>query len=471
MGDCDDFRISGQSFVEIDDARQMEDRLNIVGLESGQQQAMIAAEGHSHSEDANIESLYTLISSRPRTFCAITGSFHTGDDERIPELKVAAIANLVLAGLDEEYERTLQSDIREEIHPNDNQASDVGCLTESVLEHTAVARSCHVARGEPKEAARDPFLFVADWNRAPSCKNVRSVEFADTDAVRRAVQEINGTSRESPFQRRFAEWTEHLEMQNCAHQVIPRAPFNAFKRSSQKAKLATASLTRSASIAEALLRLHHYKLLDSTRNDIAIDVVGVDHVECESIERVQKVFRPIVRWIGTWKAVNFHRLHFRLIGRDLSSAVSGKCINLLTPDFTTNIVKAEATCHSEICYHDWKQHHQEWPAMMIAFNAGIWGYKEWIPTILFLASQERSVPMVITAYTLEEAEEDMEVIRETVPGNGASVLWDPETNPFGSKIIRETTSSSREYRENSSWQAWKFGKDDPSTSISKSRSK
>eukprot|EP00536_Pseudo-nitzschia_multiseries_P004164 jgi/Psemu1/302388/fgenesh1_kg.68_\ len=81
------------------------------------------------------------------------------------------------------------------------------------------------------------------------------------------------------------------------------------------------------------------------------------------------------------------------------------------------------------------------PDLAIAYNAGIWGYQEWATTIQYLAKltassspmtttatttttttkesvtetdgrdcDHRGIPMVITAYTLDECQEDQEVI-------------------------------------------------------------
>ena len=84
--------------------------------------------------------------------------------------------------------------------------------------------------------------------------------------------------------------------------------------------------------------------------------------------------------------------------------------------------------------------------------------------------------MVITAYTLPECQSDYEVIQDALfsdggnaedaeartPRNGisADIAWEPELNPFGSQVIRDTKSKKNkqdEYRENSAWQAWYFG--------------
>ena len=79
-----------------------------------------------------------------------------------------------------------------------------------------------------------------------------------------------------------------------------------------------------------------------------------------------------------------------------------------------------------------------------------------------------AVPFVITAYTLSECCEDYRVISNAIGASDddtkepshpsrATPLWEPEKNPFGSHIVRETKSSNDEYRENSAWQAWLLG--------------
>jgi hypothetical protein len=80
---------------------------------------------------------------------------------------------------------------------------------------------------------------------------------------------------------------------------------------------------------------------------------------------------------------------------------------------------------------------------------------------------------VITAYTLEESEDDASVITEVVEtiainksiklqenSNAiARQLWAPELNPFSSRLERFTASAppGRKYFENAAWQAWLLG--------------
>lgn len=58
----------------------------------------------------------------------------------------------------------------------------------------------------------------------------------------------------------------------------------------------------------------------------------------------------------------------------------------------------------------------------------------------------------MTAYTLEEAKDDADILKEY----GKEEIWEAQLNPFGSRIERETRTSpgNRIYRENAAWQAW-----------------
>jgi len=107
--------------------------------------------------------------------------------------------------------------------------------------------------------------------------------------------------------------------------------------------------------------------------------------------------------------------------------------------------------------------------LAIAFNAGVWGYREWKTTIEYMVQQKQSVPFVFTAYTLEEAEDDYDVIQQAVAEAASTddnnndrisacscCSWEPEANPFSSREDRYTATAvpGRQYRENAAWQGW-----------------
>jgi hypothetical protein len=175
-------------------------------------------------------------------------------------------------------------------------------------------------------------------------------------------------------------------------------------------------------------------------------------------------------------------------------------LNLL-PDVPGRLRSATVVCRN-CMYHDYLQgledenslkgnvngngigNHYEsmkFPNLVIAYNAGIWGYTDWHPTLKKLYEFSRSVPFVITAYTLPEAEDDFEVLEEVLGvslmepvsllgggdgGGGSSMsdsvsarcLWSAELNPYASRVVRETKSSDNTYFENGAWQAYVMGK-------------
>lgn len=471
MGVCDDDKSQSPSLNENDDAGESES--DTIDPQVGQQETWVTAEnlGYSPLSDLDSSSPYMMVSMGPMEDDAsesggdntdYQGAFYmnpsafqtdnqnssqqTGEslDEQNDDFQT--IANSALSALDEEYARTIKG---EGISPSpetpDPKSSDHFELIDD-NDLKIISAAFDEGKNERQMKNEDPSLFTADWDHAPVSKTLHSNTTVDTDAVKKAVQEISQNG-ETPFHQKFAAWQKR---QN--HEIIPQTPYKAFQRSTEKAISATATLSRSATIAEALLRLYEQKLLETTAKSLTIDVVGVDHVECESIERIQATFRPIIRWLGAWKTSNYETIKLRLVGRDLSSTTSPDPIDLLTPQVRSKLVKAQATCHSGI-YHEWYSKSKEVPSMIIAFNAGIWGYQEWPETIKSLSESVTNVPMVITAYNLLEAQEDMDVIKDSVSAT-SKLLWEAEENSFGSKVLRETKTSSNEYRENSGWQAW-----------------
>ena len=100
--------------------------------------------------------------------------------------------------------------------------------------------------------------------------------------------------------------------------------------------------------------------------------------------------------------------------------------------------------------------------LIISFNAGIWGYDSWKPTLQYLRvaheTTKKKIPLVVTAYTLWEAQEDYKVLQETF-AQSFSLAWKPQLNPFGSHMTRPTSTAppqqTEAYRENAAWQAWR----------------
>lgn len=310
---------------------------------------------------------------------------------------------------------------------------------------------------------------------------------------------------------------QSVERQNISnHAIIPNGPLAAFRRSTPKAKSASANLSRSATLSEAVLRLwplisfrrrmrvmgfrelksQHERKYSKT---LTIHILGCDRVECSSEETLRKSVGPFARWISaalqsgalsttqtsSSGSPEIDSLILEISGPNVPDWILSREINLLPSSSSSEsggLVSAAAVFHQRE-YHE--QNASEASAMpppdlAVAFNAGIWGYDSWKPTLSFMCRSEGNdsyacTPFVITAYTIEECEDDAEVISEVAAEVVAQrmqsskhekkilahQLWAPESNPFSSRIERKTASVPRKYYENNAWQAWLLG---PSTS-------
>ena len=269
------------------------------------------------------------------------------------------------------------------------------------------------------------------------------------------------------------------------HELIPPNSLAAFRRNTQKAKRASSNLTRSAIMAESLVRLwpvisfkRRMAALSSCDGNtdkrepgtLVIEIVGADGVECSSEDSVRKAVFPFVRWVdkalraGSFSSsvTGFTSLVILMTGPCIPNAVVGKEMSLL-PDSLSSSGLLEATVKFEQreC-HETKESLEV--DLFIAFNAGVWGYDSWRPTIAHMCQPGRRTLFVITAYTIEESEDDAEVIAEVVqemadPSARGRQLWPPERCPFSSKVERPTSSApaGRTYYQNGAWQTWLLG--------------
>ena len=322
------------------------------------------------------------------------------------------------------------------------------------------------------------------------------------------------------------------------HTIIPSTPLRAFHRNTSASIKSTGRLSRSATIAEALSRIFEYQHLhiQDGKKDLTnvrtlnLHIIGADHVECASKKIIQTTFEPLIRWIhNSLSAKNrlfYHpvidNLHIKLLGPNVpekSHDTYTASDPLVLSSYSSNPSKeggnTTVVCQ-RCCYHDYlddlerktvessnnisnrKITAEEEMTVVLAFNAGIYGYNEWIPTLKrMLLFQKQILPFVITSYTLEEAEDDAEVIQDVLQLNNSNsndneidndngidnnkednnnvdteeslksdsivgkCLWNVEINPFSSKVERKTTTAieGRKYYENRAWQAYLFGTD------------
>ena len=255
----------------------------------------------------------------------------------------------------------------------------------------------------------------------------------DTVAVERAVASIR--LKDAKLSERYQVWQQTLPPES--HELIPPAPLSAFRTTTAKARKATSNLSRSATIAHALHRLH---ILQPNPMHLLLHILGVDQVESKSVDQIRATFGPLVRWLGA-SSKSPESIEILLIGPNV---VQQPPVDLM-PNVKTPLQNATATCCVGV-YHELKL--EQTPHLSVAFNAGIWGYQEWVPTLKKL----KGTVIVVTAYTVEEAEDDADVLLQQP---GSKSIWEAECNPFSSNLKRETKSiQDRVYRENAAWQAW-----------------
>ena len=289
------------------------------------------------------------------------------------------------------------------------------------------------------------------------------------------------------------------------HQLIPSKSLLAFQRgNTEKSIDATARMTRSATLANSIIQYVESRSMETAPleknngSDIfIIHIIGSDHVECASKDSIQQAIGPFVQW---WhKASNnlntsigkilssFRHLKIEFLGPNVPVEASKQKPILLFPD--TNQKKtifdkqglqtATVNCQTYL-YHDYlkaiqsntDEQGKHFPNFIIAYNAGIWGYDDWTPTLKSMKNiLPHPTPFVITSYTIQEAEDDAEVVKDLFcelkhfqKGDQQNelqkyMLHGPVINSFGSRRRRETITSpdQRPYFENGAWQLWLMG--------------
>ena len=96
------------------------------------------------------------------------------------------------------------------------------------------------------------------------------------------------------------------------------------------------------------------------------------------------------------------------------------------------------------------------PHYICIFNGGLWGYDSWIPTLRSL-NDLTAVYVMVTSYTLEEAEDDYDTVLEHCKAS-VTCVWEPQINPYRSTVSlpRQTQPGNREYFDNFAYQCFRF---------------
>ena len=394
------------------------------------------------------------------------------DQDKDEDFDFRAIADQALRALDDEYLSTLQEQevpaVAEDINVAD-QDDDSGNGVDDVSDNSK-------GRDNGEEEGHEnptPAMDAEDGSPLPPSR-AKELPPIDNEAVRKAMEamrlkspDLANTLDAGAEQRLDAKYRLSLAptLVPDVHCIIPPAPLRAFRKMTSKAVAASANLSRSATISEALVRCVPHLLLPqqdvkgAKKSNLVIHIIGSDHIECQTEETVRAAVGPLVRWIESACSSNVSSIDIELSGPNVPVAAERRGLTHLSSSSGCGLQSATARC-IKCVYHDYLQSEEcRTPDLVIAFDAGIWGYDEWRPTLEAMCNHESTIPFVITGYTVQEAEDDAEVVAEVAANAKACCLWSAEINPFGSRKKRETNSAARgrEYRENGAWQAWRLG--------------
>lgn len=201
--------------------------------------------------------------------------------------------------------------------------------------------------------------------------------------------------------------------------------------------------SRSLTIWSALQRLG---LLERVGDSpLTLHIVGADMQEGGTVDATFAVFEPLCQLLGR---AGCRQATLVLCGPNLAP-------RLLGSEHTRDVGEVRlAIAYRGGLYHDmWVDGGAPGvlrPDAAFCFNAGVWGYPQWVPTLELLVSELR-VPVVVTAYNSTEAEDDADVFAEL--SKPCAVAWGPQANPFGSHHVCESKAVPGLLKaENSFWQ-------------------
>ena len=184
--------------------------------------------------------------------------------------------------------------------------------------------------------------------------------------------------------------------------------------------------SRNYTILNSLIRFHSHTFPSA----VVIHCLGAETNECEDLSMIPEMYSPLLRVLEAF-GVRDCSLHFigpNLLGREHDR------LQILPSDESALHLKLVKYCG---LYHDYWRHQQhssdETVDLLICFNAGFWGYSDWIPTLKLLPSLKIS-QTVVTSYTFHECEEDYDAVEEhctqTSPHSRIQWNFESELNPY-----------------------------------------
>ncbi|EQC36844.1 hypothetical protein SDRG_05674 [Saprolegnia diclina VS20] len=195
----------------------------------------------------------------------------------------------------------------------------------------------------------------------------------------------------------------------------------------------------------------HKTTVAPTKKKLVLHIVGADQREGTSVPATLKVFEVLLAAFGSAGQPDhgYEELVLVLIGPNVEQRLHGTASTSAIPGSDKSVCVVYA---SEL----WSEHLAGpmylSPSAIFCFNAGVWGYDEWLPTFALMMTEEPKTPIVITSYNALEAIDDADCLDDL---EMAFVWrWRHEVNAFWCLTQRATqhTLPDRVLNENQSWQ-------------------
>lgn len=226
--------------------------------------------------------------------------------------------------------------------------------------------------------------------------------------------------------------------------------------------MSNANAARSGRVETTLGALHRLGMMGSG-TELCLHFLGVDEVEMTAARMAAgslcSEYGPLLEAL-VQRGCETVLLGF--IGPNLEPALHGHSASFVFRDALQVRVLADTRYYHEfLC--DPASSAPMRPSLCILFNAGLWGYDSWQPSLrLFLDGPLAGTPLCVTSFTLEEAEDDYDCIAEAaarVGGGGGGGLrvewmWDCELNPSrGTVRLEREGAAGRAYFDSHYWQS------------------
>ncbi|POM72671.1 Hypothetical protein PHPALM_10579 [Phytophthora palmivora] len=213
--------------------------------------------------------------------------------------------------------------------------------------------------------------------------------------------------------------------------------------------MTSARETRAATLIACLERLNQAHSSDVNfhiNKPLTIHLLGADHREGNTGAETFDVFRSFTQHVAE---MHLNSLRLVLVGPNLARKLH---LTRFVQEYSE--VNGE-TCEVDISYFvgGFEAYFQDTalycqPDLVVCFNAGIWGYDEWLPAIK-LVLNEVQVPLLVTSYNEHEAGDDEDVLDELMPSKW---LWRSEKNLCGASTPRATNNEDGSIlKENDYW--------------------